>query len=527
MTWTVIPDAPYAFCTAALPVAVLEGVENYHRTTLRGVPVTIVPHDYQTWHRLRRRGVMLPPPTCRYDWSGPFTPMDHQKATVDFLIEHAKAFCLNGLRTGKTLCALWGADYLMSVRAVRRVLVVAPKRICDIVWERTIFQHLPHRKYVFLKGDRAKKQRLAEDTRIDILIVNPESLHLLVGHLPEVDLVIIDEFTRFKNVRVGGKKSRRYHALTTIVARTRLWLLSGTPNPQSPLDAYGPVRLVNPRRIGFTEWRDMTMLKVSEFRWVPRRDAAQTIATWMTPAIRFKREDCIDIPSERVEEIEVALTKQQRQVIEDFRDRAAAEIREGVKVTAVNAAAVLSKIQQVMAGGVYGVDAQGDRATYRVDATPFLDAVESVVQESDRPVLVFANFHVSVDVIADHLEAQGFRTGRLRRSKAVLDGQVVGSSALFDEFQNNALDAIVAVPSSMQYGLELSTGYIVLWTTAPGSYETYDQAIARVTGSRQTREVIIMHVIPSPIAKELFKRLETRAELQDTVLDLVEGSISI
>lgn len=527
MTWITVPDRPYAATPVYLPQSVLEGVEHV-RGAVKGCPLTVVRHDYAAWRQLRERGLIIPAPTCRYHWPGPFTPMSHQTVTVDKLIEHDKVFCLNGLRTGKTNSAIWAADYLRREGAIRRVLVVAPLFICDIVWERALFQSVPDATAVVLKGTRHRKQLIASDTRFDWIIVNPESLHLIVDCLKDVDLIIIDEFTRFKNVRSGGKKSRRYAALQEAAQGRRLWLLSGTPAPQSPLDAYGPIRLVNPRRLSFTQWRDMTMTRITEFKWVPRPGAAETVAQWMQPAVRFRREDCIDIPDMETATLEVSLSAQQRKLIQEFVDTAAAQVAAGVHISAVNAAAVGTKILQVMAGGVYGEDPEGERVTHRVDAGPYLEAVESVVREAACPVIVFANFQCSVDVTADHLDKQGFRVGRLTRGRAVMTGRGrVKSMELFDAFQRGELDALIAIPSTMQFGLELTASHVVLWASPPHSYEQYDQGTARVTGSSQKNKVMVLHLVQSPVTRELFHRLKSKEMLQNTVLDLIEGRITV
>jgi type I site-specific restriction endonuclease len=47
--------------------------------------------------------------------------MAHQKDTASFLTLNRKAFVFSEPGTGKTLSALWAADYLMQRGEVRRV----------------------------------------------------------------------------------------------------------------------------------------------------------------------------------------------------------------------------------------------------------------------------------------------------------------------------------------------------------------------------------------------------------------------
>ena len=54
------------------------------------------------------------PITRRYNWPGKYKPMAHQVQTASFLTLNRKAFVFSEPGTGKTLSALWAADYLMT-----------------------------------------------------------------------------------------------------------------------------------------------------------------------------------------------------------------------------------------------------------------------------------------------------------------------------------------------------------------------------------------------------------------------------
>ncbi len=79
---------------------------------------------------LRNLGVKnVPSPiTQRYDWPGRYKPMQHQIDTAAFLTMHRRAFVFSEPGTGKTLSALWAADYLMKLGKVRRVLILCLPR---------------------------------------------------------------------------------------------------------------------------------------------------------------------------------------------------------------------------------------------------------------------------------------------------------------------------------------------------------------------------------------------------------------
>jgi hypothetical protein len=66
-----------------------------------------------------------------------------------------------------------------------------------------------------------------------------------------------------------------------------LWMLTGTPAAQSPVDAYGLAKLVNPSGVPmfFGQFRDKVMNKVSMYRWVPVQPWDRT---WTDPDLYEK-----------------------------------------------------------------------------------------------------------------------------------------------------------------------------------------------------------------------------------------------
>lgn len=85
---------------------------------------------------LRNLGVRKAPSpiVAKYDWPGRYKPMQHQVETASFLTLHRRAFCFNEPGTGKTLSALWAADYLMRRGEIRRVLILCPMSIMYSAW---------------------------------------------------------------------------------------------------------------------------------------------------------------------------------------------------------------------------------------------------------------------------------------------------------------------------------------------------------------------------------------------------------
>lgn len=509
MTWLNIPDTNYSVSLAPVPETHIP----LTRTQVGSAPVVLAERTWPVIQALRAAGHKVPSLEGDYEYPGPFSPMAHQRQTVEFLLDHERAANLSDPGTGKTAAAVWAADCLMKHHAVRRVLIVAPKSILLPVWGREIFQTVPYRTYAVLSGSAQTKRKVAEDTRIPFLIVNYESLHLLEGHLPDVDLVIADESTKIKDYR-----AKRTQALIRIADGRRLWLLTGTPAPQAPTDAYTSIRaLRNGKFMSFKMFQAATMLQVTSFKWEAKADAPQTVAAALQPAIRFRRQDCFDLPERQIIDLEVEPTEQQAELARAFMKQAWADLN-GRKITAVNAGVALSKALQVLTGGVYHPEGD-DRVTGAsvVDASPMLEQVRTIVEQTDGPVLIFAPYRISAAMMHAHLLDAGLKS-------ALVTGDVGDAerTAIFDAVQARRLNAMVAIPQTVSHGLTLTASDTIIWLAPCFSYETYEQGNARIYRKGQERKTVVYRLTQMPLTQALWKRLDTRATLQDTILRLME-----
>ena len=229
----------------------------------------------------------LPSPiTKEYNWPGLYQPFDHQRVTAEFLSINKKAFCFNEAGTGKTSSALWAADYLMNKGKVRRVLIICPLSIMYSAWQNDIFNTCMHRTSAVCHGTADKRRKII-NSEYEFIIINYDGVNIVQEDIKKgnFDLVIVDEANAYKST-----STTRWKTMNKIVTiDTRLWMMTGTPASQSPLDAYGLARLVCPNRVPKFKnaWRDKVMYQVSRFKWLPRPTAKNDVYGALNPAIRF------------------------------------------------------------------------------------------------------------------------------------------------------------------------------------------------------------------------------------------------
>jgi len=454
----------------------------------------------------------------RYDWPGRFKPMSHQKETASFLTLHRRAFVLSEPGTGKTLSALWAADYLMRRGEVRRVLVLCPLSIMHSAWMQDISNSIIHRSAVVCHHSQAARriELLQEDH--EIVITNYEGLNLIASEVKNdgrFDLVIVDEANAYKN-----PSTRRWKVLNSIIKpETYLWMMTGTPASQSPLDAYGLAKLVNPKGVPqfYTSWRDAVMNKVTMFKWAPKADAADKVHKALQPAIRYTKEQCLDLPPVLTTSREVPLTPQQAKYYNMLKTQMVAQAS-GETITAVNAAAALNKLLQISAGVAY----TDNKETVEFDATPRLNVLLEALEQTERKVIIFALFRAAIESISTFLTKHGVAVEEIHGGiTATKRGDTI------KRFQTLPSPRVLVMqPAAAAHGITLTAADTVIFYGPLMSVEQYVQCCARADRKGQTSDkVTVIHIEGSPVEKRMFKALSEKVDDNRLLVEMFKSEI--
>lgn len=500
----IIPDQPEL---ATLP--------NTKRAKVEGVDVVAIPHTLDAVRLLRNMNIAAPSPIhYGYNWCGPYTPMRHQRITADMCTVYRRMFVLNGMGTGKTLAVLWAIDYLIRAKQVNRVLIISPRSTLKDVWGSTIFLNFPHLSHDILRGSPSVcKEKLAKRARICIL--NAESVRVRAELLRgQFDMVVIDELAQ-----VARNKTGAYKAIKTLTdTATWVWGMTGTPTPNEPTDAYHQIELIRPKSTGvsYGTFRDMVMRKVTQFKWEPREGAEEIVAKYMRPCVRFRTEDCIDLPPVSYIDLTVDLTDEQRKHHKQLLDESCTEVK-GVNITAVNAAVLANKLIQAACGAIYGEDKQ----VALLDVKPRYDAIREIIDACDEKVIVFVPFTSVIGVLLSQLKTDGYGV-------SVIDGSVsdAARSKIFSNFRTKSrrdAQIILAHPRAMSHGINLEVASTVIWYAPYASNETYEQANARIKRPGQKNHMTIVRISATSVERKVYKSLEEKGRLQQAILDLLTG----
>lgn len=460
----------------------------------------------------------IPSPILRdYNWPGMYTPFDHQKTTASFLSLRDRAFCFNEAGTGKTSSVIWAADYLMNQGLVRRVLVICPLSIMYSAWQADVFKTAMHRRVAVAHGDAHKRKKILSGD-YEFVIINFDGVGIVQDDIPKLgfDLIVVDEANAYKTAT-----TKRWKTLNRILMpSTRLWMLTGTPASQSPNDAYGLAKLVAPGQVPrtFGAWRDKVMTQITRFKWVPKPNARDQVFNALQPAIRFTKKECLDLPELVYQTREVPLTAQVNKYYKALKSQLLIEAA-GEEISAVNAAAALSKLLQISGGAVY----TDTKEVIEFDVSPRLNALMEVLDETDNKVVVFVPYRHTIDVVSNYLTEQGV-------SNEIIQGSVSARerSEIINRFQTMTDPRVLVIqPQSASHGVTLTAADTVVFWSPVMSVETYLQCVARIDRVGQQNRMTVVHLQGSEVEHKMYQMLRGKVNMHEKLVDLYKQELGV
>lgn len=459
----------------------------------------------------------------------------YQKRGIKFLLMHGAAALLFDPGMGKTAIVLKAFDALRKAKTATRALVIAPLRVCQLVWpdEPNEWADLKHLRVGVLHG-KDREKVLANVDDYDILVINPEGLPWLLtgshnGRAVDkkrwkavgADLLVIDELTRFKST-----KGARFKLLKQVLPTfQRRWGLTGTPAPNGLLDLFGQMYVLD---LGNALGQYITHYRMKYFRavdpngwkWVLQTGAAELIYERIKPlALRASAEDHLELPELVPLKIMVDLPPKVQDLYDDLEEDFLTKVG-NKEIVAANAAAASTKCRQVANGAVYIDDdllsrVQGKKRDVLQLHDGKIDALRDLHEElNGQQLLVAYEFNHDEDRLRKAFPNAVFMSDAKSQAKA---------KAIEQAWNNGEIDMLIGHPSSMGHGLNFQKSHAqhVVWFGMTWDLELYDQFIKRIRrqGNKALR-VFVHHIMArGTIDETIFFVQRGKARTQTALLD--------
>ena len=482
-----------------------------------GQRMMLVPHKVDETKVLRNLGYDVRPPVMlEYSWPHPpgFPPFDAQRVTTALITTNNRCYVLNGLGTGKTRALLYAYDYLRgATKDFGKMLITAPLSTLRQTWEKEVRMVFPHLKVAVLHGSKAKRIELL-NSDADIYVINHDGVEVIIDELvrlaPKFSMVGLDELSVYKNANTElWKKTHKFVKLVP-----RAVGMTATPMTIGATDAYGQIKMITPEVLkgqAFGRFREEVQRKVTAFKWVNKDSAVDQVFAKMQPAVRFSRDECYDMPPCQKVFWDAPLTDQQTKYFREMQQQGGID---SLGVKAANAADEINKLLQISLGLIY----KPDHAPHYLECKNRQSLLEQAIEQSASKVIVFTPYKASLTMLEELISK--------RWPCAVISGDVATGARerIFTSFMHGAdPHVLIAHPQTMSHGLTLTEASTIVWWGPPGSLETYEQANGRITRAGQRHSQLIVHLMGSRLEQRIYRLLESRANVQQCLLDMFEA----
>ena len=478
----------------------------------------------------------------------PWRPHAYQKKAIKFLLEHACAGLLLDPGLGKTSIVLAALKILIKAGLVRKVLLVAPLRVCLATWPGEIqkWADFNHLRVSVLHGP---KKDAALNEEADIYLINPEGLDWLlkptktknsrgktsvtvdVRRFKQLgfDTLVVDELTKFKN-----SQAIRFKAIKQVLDTFgRRWGLTGSLAANGLEGLFGQIYVLDQgRSLGqyITHYRNEFFLPhPSGFGYVPIEGAEERIYARLAPiCLRMEDKDYLEMPKLIVNDILIDLPENVREHYDALEDDLLMKMDDGV-VSAASTGVALGKCRQLASGGVFadperdkdGLRKVGQKRKVVKVHDVKTDALEELVEElNGAQLLVAYEFHHDKDRIK----------ARFPNCVFVDEWPTKEFKRLEQLWNAGEIQMLASHPSSIAHGLNLQErGFHVAFYTLTWDYELYDQFIRRVLrqGNKSKRvfvhRILAHNTVDTAVAAALGKKKKGQSALFEGIRKYADG----
>jgi len=437
----------------------------------------------------------------------------YQNDAVTFLYERDRAMILAPVGAGKTAITLTAMAEMKRDGHARRWLVLAPKRVCTDVWPVEVKKWAPSLTIAVAVGSPAAR-RAAFASDANIIVFNYDNL----DKLPDspFDGVVFDELTRLKN-----PSGKRFKALLKVLDRFKVrWGLTGSFTSNGLEDVFGQCKVVDERLLGRAKGAFLQQYFVCINRdfgeWEPRRGALEQVMTRIRPATFVLEPGVYKDKLPPCHVVEMRCDMPDREPYDKMRKEFAVQLGT-TEITALSAAAVTSKLQQMAGGWVYDstTTAAAAPGKFVTSKTPVwfsshrFDLLDEVLEGNQR-----ANTLIVYNFIEELAELK-------RRYPHVwtLDDGVI------ERWNDGKIPLLAVHPKSAGHGLNLQHGgHHMVFLSLPWSLELYEQTVGRIHRGGQERGVWVYVLLTNKTVDErIWSALADKRAISDIALEELKG----
>ncbi len=448
-------------------------------------------------------------------------PMAHQKVSLAHDKTTPIVFDTSDPGTGKTAVRIWSYAERRRKRRAGCLLILAPRSLLTSAWANDFEKFAPDMKVSVATAENREKAFAAE---ADVYITNVDAVKWLAmkpkGFLAKFTDLVIDESPAYKHH--ASQRSRAAAKISKYFKHRAC--LTGTPNGNTICDVWHQALLLDGgQRLGPSFYAFRVSVSVPEqvgrkaeaVRWVDKDGAEEAVFGLLADiTVRHKFEDCVDIPPHSQQVIAYKLPPKVRKVYDQMERDHLLPLLKAKTVTAisaVNAAAVGTKLLQIGSGAVY----DNDSSVHDIDD----DRIKLVLDlaEARKHTLIFYLWDHQRDKLIAEAEAR-----KLKYCAITAGTSDKARDAVVAAYQAGMYRIMFAHPINAAHGLTLTRGTATIWPGPTANLEHWVQGNKRQHRIGQTQKTETLVVVADTVVEQrvYFDLLMGKNKRMTTFLDL-------
>ena len=436
---------------------------------------------------------------------------DYQELAADFLYENDRAMILAPVGAGKTAITLTAMDDALYNGLVNRWLVVAPKRVCTDVWPVEQLKWAPDMKLAVAVGT-PKQRKEAFESSAQVVVTNYDNLQSLPDVM-DFDGIVFDELTRLKN-----PSGTRFKALSKVIDPIKIrWGLTGSFTSNGLEDVFGQCKIIDQQLLGRSKGAFMQkyfILMNKDFgEWAPRVGSLPQVMEVIKPAtfVLEAGEYADKLPPCHV--VEMRCNMADRSHYEKMKKDFVVQF-EKEQITAMSAAVVTQKLQQMSSGFIYSTETTASTTPGRMNVTQVpiwfsthkFDLLDELVEE---------NQHANTIIVYNYIEELAELKRRYPHAQTINDTKAI------ERWNEGKIELLLIHPKSAGHGLNLQHGgRKMVFVSLPWSLELYEQTIGRLHRSGQKHDVWVYLLLTNKTIEErILGALKDKRALSDIAME--------
>lgn len=423
----------------------------------------------------------------------------YQNQAADFLFETDRAMVLAPVGAGKTALTLVAIRDMIAAGHAKRVLVIAPKRVCQTVWPVECPKWTPELTISVAVGT-PKQRKAALDADTHIVVANYDTLQQLSTEKLKFDIIVFDELTRLKN-----PSGARFKALAKVIDQIPIrWGLTGSFTSNGLEDVFGQCKIIDQRLLGRSKGAFLQQyfycINQDFNQWEPRNGALEQVMQRIKPAtfVLEPGEYKDKLPPLHVVEVKCDMdmadyNTMKRDFVVEFTDATA---------IAANAAVVTSKLQQMASGFVYA-----DKPKW-ISKHKF-DRLDELLDENQH---------------ANTIIAYGYREELDELLRRYPQAKTLDEENAVDKWNAGDIPLLLVHPKSAGHGLNLQYGGChIVFLSLPWSLELYEQTVGRLHRGGQRHDVwCYVFLTNGTVDERIWGALHDKRSISDVALEALK-----